>query len=127
MRLYSGGEITSDHQAVGDHHQAGDDERRDCTLPDDIGYVQRRAAVRGGRPCDAEEMSETLTSREAFEAMRLFLAKFNEREPEHRRETIFFLLGWTQIQDDGGTSDPAQWEDWKRAVADAKAGKSVSA
>lgn len=72
-------------------------------------------------------MSESLTSREAFEAMRLFLAQFNEREPEHRRETIFFLLDWTQIEADGETSDPAQWEDWQRAVADAKAGKSVSA
>jgi hypothetical protein len=37
-------------------------------------------------------MSENLTSREASEAMRLFLAQFNEREPEHRREAIFFFL-----------------------------------
>ena len=81
----------------------------------------------GGRPCKADEMSESLTSREAFEAMRLFLAQFNEREPENRRETILFLLSWTQIEDDCGTSDPAQWYDWQRAVADAKAGKAVSA
>ena len=72
-------------------------------------------------------MSESLTSREAFEAMRLFLAQFNEREPEHRRETIELLLGWTQIEADGGTGDPAQWDDWLRAVVDAKAGKSSSA
>ena len=64
-----------------------------------------------------------LTSREAFEAMRLFLAQFNEREPENRRETILFLLGWTAVQDDGITADPAQWADWEQAVADAKSGK----
>lgn len=72
-------------------------------------------------------MEPTLSSREAFEAMRLFLAQFNEREPDSRRETIFFILGWTQIQSDGGTSDPAQWADWEKAVADAKAGKWVVA
>ncbi len=71
-------------------------------------------------------MSDSLTSREAFEAMRLFLAQFNEREPEARRETIFFLLSWTQIQEDGMTSDPAQWPDWERAVEDAKSGKTVA-
>jgi hypothetical protein len=32
-----------------------------------------------------------LTSVEAFEAMRLFLEQFDEREPPERRET---LLGW---------------------------------
>jgi hypothetical protein len=67
-----------------------------------------------------------LTPVEAFEAMRLFLEQFNEREPMERRETIFFILGWTAIQPDGGTSDPAQWPDWEQAVADVKAGKRVT-
>ena len=58
--------------------------------------------------------------------MRIFLAQFNEREPENRRETIFFILSWTQIESDGITSDPAQAHDWEKAVADAKAGRWVS-
>ena len=62
-------------------------------------------------------MRTTLTTREAFEAMRCFLAQFNEREPPERRETIELLLSWTEIEADGGTSDPAQWHDWEEAVA----------
>ncbi|NUU16530.1 hypothetical protein HP550_04630 [Cellulomonas humilata] len=60
-----------------------------------------------------------LTSREAFEAMRCFLAQFNEREPPERRETIEQILSWTEFQADGGTFDPAQWHDWEAAVASA--------
>jgi hypothetical protein len=58
-----------------------------------------------------------LTSAEAFEAMRIFLAQFNEREPAEQRETIQNLLSWTEIQTDGGTFDPAQSVDWERSVA----------
>ena len=62
-------------------------------------------------------MERTLTSRQALEAMRHFLAQFNEREPPERRETITFILNWTEIQPDGMTHDPAQWQDWEKAVA----------
>jgi len=62
-------------------------------------------------------------AREALEAMRIFLAQFNEREPSSRREPIDLLLAWTQIDDDGLTSDPAQSTDWERAINDAKAGR----
>jgi primase-polymerase (primpol)-like protein len=62
-------------------------------------------------------MTMTLTKREAFEAMRCFLAQFNEREPPERRRTIEQILSWTEIEADGGTSDPAQWHDWEEAVA----------
>jgi hypothetical protein len=58
--------------------------------------------------------------------MRIFLAKFNEREPESQRETIYSILAWTQIESDGITSDPAQATDWEKAVADAKAGRWVN-
>jgi len=59
-----------------------------------------------------------LTIEQAFEAMRTFLAQFNEREPPERRETILFLLQWTvrSAHADGMTSDPAQWADWEAAV-----------
>jgi hypothetical protein len=63
---------------------------------------------------------ETLTTREAFEAMRSYLQQFNEREPPHRREPIELLLQWTEVQADGTTSDPAQWDDWLNAVTDAR-------
>lgn len=62
-----------------------------------------------------------LTIEQAFEAMRNFLAQFNEREPPQRRETIMFLLEWTGRDRwvDGGTNDPAQWSEWEEAVAKA--------
>jgi len=57
-----------------------------------------------------------ITVRQAFEAMRLFLEQFNEREPNERKETIEQLLRWTEIEADGDSSDPAQWHDWIGAV-----------
>jgi hypothetical protein len=68
-----------------------------------------------------------LTIDQAFEAMRWFVAQFNEREPPERRETIEFILSWTSRAGfkDGGTADPAQWEDWEEAVAKALAGEVV--
>ena len=62
-----------------------------------------------------------LTTTEAFEAMRSFLAQFNEREPPENREVIDLLLSWTEIKADGVTSDPAQWDDWERSIDDARA------
>ena len=62
-------------------------------------------------------METMLTLREAFEAMRLFLAQFNERESPDTRLTIELLLGWTEIEADGVTADPAQWHDWEQAAA----------
>jgi hypothetical protein len=61
-------------------------------------------------------VDDRLTSAQAYEAMRRFLAQFNEREPEAQRETIDALLRWTEVQPDGSSADPAQWHDWKRAV-----------
>ena len=60
---------------------------------------------------------QTLTIRQAFEAMRRFLAQFNEREPLEQRQTIESILSWTEIEPDGGTFDPAQWHDWERVVS----------
>jgi hypothetical protein len=40
-------------------------------------------------------MDQALTNEQAFEAMRNFLAQFNEREPVERRESIAQLLRWT--------------------------------
>lgn len=63
--------------------------------------------------CGVDQM---LTMRQAFDAMRRFLAQYNEREPIERRESITQLLRWTETESDGGTYDPAQWHGWEQAV-----------
>lgn len=46
-------------------------------------------------------MESVLGYRQAFEAMRRFLERFNEREPHDRKLTIEQLLQWTEIEADG--------------------------
>jgi hypothetical protein len=57
-----------------------------------------------------------LTEREAFQAMSLFLDQFAERAGDD----LLTLLGDITIEADGGTTDPAAWEDWMRCVAEVK-------
>jgi hypothetical protein len=59
-----------------------------------------------------------LSEEEAFEAMRHFLQAFWERGGHDPDSDIAELLGWTarDFWEDGGTNDPAQWEDWMKAV-----------
>ena len=61
-------------------------------------------------------MNDMLTSRQAFEAMRVFLARFNENEPVEHRQTIDRLLHRTKVGEYGRTIDPTQWADWELAV-----------
>jgi len=63
---------------------------------------------------------ESLTTIEAFEAMRSFVAQFASREPEGNRLAFQLLLVWTEIDSDEQTSDPAQWHDWLRSVTEAR-------
>ena len=63
---------------------------------------------------------ESLTTKEAFEAMRSFVAQFAERVPEEAREPFRDLLRWSEIDDDGVTFDPAQWDDWQKAATEAR-------
>ncbi len=65
-------------------------------------------------------MAQLLTPVEAFEAMRSFLAQFNEREPPDARGSLNLLLGWTELDANGATSDPAQWFDWEGSILDAR-------
>jgi hypothetical protein len=53
-----------------------------------------------------------LTEKQAFEAMRLFLKQFYERAG-NEMET---LLADITVESDGGTLDPAAWDDWQRCV-----------
>lgn len=57
-----------------------------------------------------------LTEREAFDAMRLFLQEYYERAGED----LVTLLAGMEIESDGGTSDPAAWDDWERCVRAAR-------
>lgn len=52
------------------------------------------------------------TERQAFDAMALFLREFYDRAGNDM-ET---LLADISIECDGGTLDPAAWEDWMRCV-----------
>lgn len=66
-----------------------------------------------------------LTTRQAYEAMRIFVNQFAQREPEQHRPRFEQLIRWTRVDSDGITVDPAQWEDWETAVQAALAGDSV--
>lgn len=59
-----------------------------------------------------------LTEREAFEAMRYFLAEFWKRSGSQSDSELVDILSWTamDVWEDGGTADPAQWDDWMTAV-----------
>jgi hypothetical protein len=64
-------------------------------------------------------LQDDMTEREAFDAMRAFLAEWSSHAPRRQEgETdVFDLLSWTEWDPDGGTSDPAQWHDWITAAA----------
>ena len=57
-----------------------------------------------------------LDEREAFRAMTLFLTQFAERAGND----LLTLLSDISIRPDGGTFDPAAWDDWIRCVATIK-------
>ncbi len=66
-------------------------------------------------------LNDEMTEREAFDAMREFLSEWSSDVVPKRGEVdVFDLLSWTAWMPDGGTSDPAQWDDWLGAVATAK-------
>jgi hypothetical protein len=56
---------------------------------------------------------ETLTIRQAYEAMALFLEGVYQRT---NSDDLGALLGDLQILEDGGTADPAAWQDWLNSV-----------
>lgn len=56
---------------------------------------------------------EKLTSKQAFQAMVLFLEGFYEHT---KSDDIGALLGDLQILEDGNTVDPAAWEDWLKSI-----------
>jgi hypothetical protein len=66
-------------------------------------------------------LSDQMTEREGFNAMRAFLADWSSGESRYDGSAdVFDLLSWTEGEPDGGTSDPAQWHDWLGAIAAAE-------
>jgi hypothetical protein len=53
-----------------------------------------------------------LSEQEAFRAMTLFLGQFYERAGDD----LTTLMADISIEPDGGTLDPAAWEDWLTCV-----------
>lgn len=64
-----------------------------------------------------------LTELEAFKAMVYFLEKYYQRTAS---DDIGSLLGDLQLLQDGGTADPAAWEDWILAINTAVKSKTQS-
>lgn len=56
---------------------------------------------------------ETLTIRQAFEAMFFFLEDYYQMT---KSDDIGLLLSILTVQDDDITSDPAGWHDWMKSV-----------
>jgi len=73
-------------------------------------------AIQPGGPI-LSSVERTLTSRQALEVMRVFIAQFKEKEPVQHRERFEQLLRWTRMEPDGVTYDPGQWDAWEKAVA----------
>lgn len=60
-------------------------------------------------------MEDKLTISQAFDAMSKFLEGYYERTSS---DDIGSLLGDMRILKDGGTADPASWDDWLESVRD---------
>ena len=54
-----------------------------------------------------------LTTKQAFEAMVLFLEEFYNRT---QSDDVGALLGQLRLFEDGSTADPAAWYDWVECV-----------
>jgi len=55
-----------------------------------------------------QDFDQTLTLRQAFEVLRAFLGQFNSRGAQDTD----LLASWLELLPDGGTSDPAQLDDF---------------
>jgi hypothetical protein len=89
------------------------------------GATEDLRELRQGLPGDPElqrqldrHLTANMTEREAFDAMRGFLSDVSTgMAPGDGQADVFDLLSWTRWEQDGITSDPAQWDDWLAAVA----------
>jgi hypothetical protein len=65
-------------------------------------------------------VDETVTIREAYEAMFAFLEKFYCNTGS---DDVGSLLGSMSMLSEGGTADPAMWGEWEAAIRKAKQGQ----
>ena len=70
-------------------------------------------------PSSPVDAGDLLTAREAFLAMTDFIWEFAQRAGDD----LLTLIGDTDLEADGGPTDPAAWQDWLVSVAKIKAGK----
>ena len=61
-------------------------------------------------------MPKNLTDRQAFDAMVLFLNRYYDETKDGGVARLLSDLQ-TGLFADGGTADPAAWEDWERSVS----------
>ena len=61
-------------------------------------------------------MPKTLSDKQAFNAMVLFLNRYYEETKDAGVGRLLSDLQ-TGVFTDGGTADPAAWEDWERSVS----------
>ena len=61
----------------------------------------------------------SLDEREAFLVMSEFVWRFGQRAGDD----LITLIGDTSIEQDGGPTDPAAWDDWLACVRDVKAAR----
>ncbi len=68
-------------------------------------------------------MDKTLTNKEAFDAMRIFLEHYDKRG--RGKDSLRDVLGdiSSTFWADGGPNDPAQWNDWLDAVSEVVAAR----
>jgi hypothetical protein len=68
-------------------------------------------------------MDKTLTNKEAFEAMRIFLGHYDERGggKDSLQNVLSDISNF--LWADGGPNDPAQWDDWLDAVSEVVAAR----
>ena len=60
------------------------------------------------------DLDDGMSMEDAYRAMLVFLEQAYELT---RSEDLAGLLGGWQLTVDGGTMDPAAWQDWVKAVA----------
>ena len=60
---------------------------------------------------------DDVTALEAYEAMRCLFLTESSPTSGGKGPPLVLLHSWTRIEEDGDTSDPAQWDDWLGSLA----------
>ena len=88
----------------------------------DRGAAQEVIALRNRLSVSGHELSCRLAGPDSsafdvYEAMRRLFWDQAAQQTDQQRANFGDLYVWTQILEDGGSLDPAQWHDWCRVLA----------